>query len=139
LEQDSENIWTPRDETVVGWRQMHNEKLHNLYSSPNIIRMIESKGMKWTGNVERMGKECIQILVRKPEERRPTRKITHKRKGNTKMDLNQDDLGHRPEEGSCRHGNEPSDSIKCWEFLEKLLTSTKGLSSIQLIIFNHNN
>jgi hypothetical protein len=50
---------------------MHNEELLSLYPSPNIIRMIESKGMEWIGSVARMGKAFIQTLVRKTEERSP--------------------------------------------------------------------
>jgi hypothetical protein len=42
---------------VGGWRKLHNEELHNLYSSPNTIRMIKSRRMRWAGNVERMGRE----------------------------------------------------------------------------------
>jgi hypothetical protein len=40
-----------RDEVTGDWRKLHNEKLHNLYSSPNIIRMIKSRRMRWEGNV----------------------------------------------------------------------------------------
>jgi hypothetical protein len=44
-----------RDEVAGGWRKLHNEELHNLYSSPSIIRMIKSKRMRWPGHVARMG------------------------------------------------------------------------------------
>jgi hypothetical protein len=40
-----------RDEVTGGWRKLHNEELHNLYSSPSIIRMIKSKRMRWAGDV----------------------------------------------------------------------------------------
>jgi hypothetical protein len=43
------------DEVRGEWRKLHNEELHNLYSSPNIIRMIESKRMRWAEHVVRMG------------------------------------------------------------------------------------
>jgi hypothetical protein len=39
-----------------GWRKLHNEELHNLYSSPSIIRMIKSRRMRWAGHVARMGR-----------------------------------------------------------------------------------
>jgi hypothetical protein len=39
-----------RDEVTGGWRKLHNEELHNLYSSPNIIRMIKSRRIKWAGH-----------------------------------------------------------------------------------------
>jgi hypothetical protein len=41
---------------VGGWRRLHNEELHNLYPSPNIIRVIKSKRMRWVGYIARMGK-----------------------------------------------------------------------------------
>jgi hypothetical protein len=44
-----------RDEVTRGWRKLHNEELQNLYSSPNIIRMIKLRRMKWAGHETRMG------------------------------------------------------------------------------------
>jgi hypothetical protein len=44
-----------RDEVTRDWRKMHNEELHNLYSSLNIIRMIKSRRIRWAGHVVRMG------------------------------------------------------------------------------------
>jgi hypothetical protein len=46
-----------RDEVTGGWRKLHNEELHNLCSSPSIIRMIKSRSMSWTGHVARMGEK----------------------------------------------------------------------------------
>jgi hypothetical protein len=48
-----------RDEVTGGWRELHNEKLHNLYCSPSIIRMIKSRRMRWAGHVARIVEECI--------------------------------------------------------------------------------
>jgi hypothetical protein len=45
------------DEMIGGWRKLHNEELHNLYSSPYIIRMIESKRMRWAGHVMTHGEK----------------------------------------------------------------------------------
>jgi hypothetical protein len=46
-----------------GWRKLHNEELHRLYSSPSIIRMIKSRMMRWSGHVTRMGEEeCIENI-----------------------------------------------------------------------------
>jgi hypothetical protein len=47
---------------VCGWRKLHNEELHGLYSSPSIVRVIKAKRMRWAGNVARMGggEGCIQ-------------------------------------------------------------------------------
>jgi hypothetical protein len=44
-----------RDDMVGGWRKLHDEELHNLYSSRNIIGMIKSRRIRWTGHVARMG------------------------------------------------------------------------------------
>jgi hypothetical protein len=52
-----------------GWRKLHNEELHNLYSSPNIIRMIESRRMRWAGHVEHMVKKGIRIGFRWENQR----------------------------------------------------------------------
>jgi hypothetical protein len=61
------------DEVTGGWTKLHNEELHNLYSTPSIIRMMKSRRMRWTGHVARMGEKrnSYRILVRKPEGRRP--------------------------------------------------------------------
>jgi len=55
-------IFEPRRDEVTGeWRRLHNEELNDLYSSPNIVRMIKSIRMSWAGHVARMGEEwgCI--------------------------------------------------------------------------------
>jgi hypothetical protein len=51
-------IFKPKRDEVTGeWRKLHNEELHNLYSSPDIIRKVKSRRMKWAGHVARMGEE----------------------------------------------------------------------------------
>jgi hypothetical protein len=56
-----------RDKVTGDWRNLHNEELHNLYSSPSIIRMIKSRRMRWAGHVARMWEEekGIQDIVGK--------------------------------------------------------------------------
>jgi hypothetical protein len=54
-------IFGPKREEVTGeWRKLHNEALHTLYSSPNIIRQIKSRRMRWAGHVVCVGEECVQ-------------------------------------------------------------------------------
>jgi hypothetical protein len=62
-----------RDEITGELRKMHSEELHNLYSSPNIIKQIKSRKMKWAGHVARMGEEknVHKVLMGKPEGKRP--------------------------------------------------------------------
>jgi hypothetical protein len=52
---------------------LNNEEIHNLYSSPDIIRQIKSRRMRWAGHVARIGEErnVYRVLVRKPEGKRP--------------------------------------------------------------------
>jgi hypothetical protein len=67
-------IFGPKRDRVTGdLRKLHNEELHNLYSSPNIIRMTKARRMGWAGHVARMGetRNVYRILVGKPEGRRP--------------------------------------------------------------------
>jgi hypothetical protein len=54
-----------RDEVSGGWRKLHNEELHNLYSSPSIIRIIKSRRMRWAGHVAQMGakRNVCRLLV----------------------------------------------------------------------------
>jgi len=62
-----------RDEVTAEWRTLHNEEINRLYSSPNIIRMIKSRRIRWAGHVARMGarRGVYRVLVGKPEGMRP--------------------------------------------------------------------
>jgi hypothetical protein len=67
-------IFGPKGAGVTGgWRRLHNEELHNLYSSPIIIRIIKSRRMRWAGHVTRIGEKrnMCRLLVGKPEGKRP--------------------------------------------------------------------
>jgi hypothetical protein len=71
------------------WRKLHNEELHNLYSSPEIIRMIKSRRMRWVKHVARMGetKNAYRMLVGKPKGKRPLRRPRSRWLDNIKIDL----------------------------------------------------
>jgi hypothetical protein len=67
-------VFGPRKDEVTGeWRKIHNEELSDLYSLPNIVRVVKSRRMRWAGHVARMGegRGVYRVLVVKPEERRP--------------------------------------------------------------------
>jgi hypothetical protein len=78
-----------RDEITGGWRKLHNEELHRLYSTPSIIRMIKSRRMRWAGHVARMGakRNAYRILVGKPEGKRPLGRPRRRCVDNIKMDF----------------------------------------------------
>jgi transcription termination factor 2 len=83
-------IFEPRRDEVTGdWRKLHNEELHNLYSSLNITRVIKSRRMRWAGHVARMGetRNAYRILVGKLEGNRPLGRPRRGWLDNIKMDL----------------------------------------------------
>jgi hypothetical protein len=78
-----------RDEVTGGWRKLHNEELHNLYSSPSIIRMVKSRRMRLAGHVSGMGEKrnAYRILVGNPEGKRPLGRTRRRWVDDIKMDL----------------------------------------------------
>jgi hypothetical protein len=74
-----------------GWRKLHNEELHNLYSSPSIIRIIKSRRMRWAGHVAGMGEKrnVCRLLVGKPEGKGPLGRPRRRWMENIKMDLSE--------------------------------------------------
>jgi hypothetical protein len=78
-----------RDEVAGGWRKLHNEVFHNLHSWPNIIRMIKSRRMSWTGHATRLGEKrnAYRFLVGKPEVNRLLGRPRHRWVDNIKMDV----------------------------------------------------
>jgi hypothetical protein len=78
-----------RDGVTGGWRKLHNEELHNLYSSPGIIRIIKSRRMRWVGHVAQMGEKrnVCRLLVGKPEGKRPLGRPRHRWIDNNKMEI----------------------------------------------------
>jgi hypothetical protein len=84
-----------RDKVTGGSRKLHNEKLHGLYCSPSIIRVIKARRMRWAGHVARMeeARGAYNILVGRTEGRRPLGRPRRRREDNIKMDLREIGFG----------------------------------------------
>ena len=83
-------IFGPRRDEITGeWRRSHNEELNDLYSSPNIVRVIKPRRMRWAGHVARMGEErdAYRVLVGKPEGKRQLVRPRRRWVDNIRMDL----------------------------------------------------
>jgi hypothetical protein len=80
-----------RDEVTGEWRKLHNKVLHDLYSSPSIIRIIKSWRMRWMGHVARMGEKrnAYRLLVGKPDGKRTLGRPRRRWVDNIRADLGQ--------------------------------------------------
>jgi len=78
-----------RDKVTEELRKLHNEELNDLYSSPNIVRMIKSRRMKWAGHVARMeeSRGVYRVLVWNPEGKRPLGRPRRRWEDNINMDI----------------------------------------------------
>jgi hypothetical protein len=78
-----------RDEVRGEWKKLYNEKLNDLYCSPNSIQLIKSRGMRWAVYVARVGERrgVYRVLVWKPEGKRPLRMPRHRWENNVKLDF----------------------------------------------------
>jgi len=85
-----------RDEVTEEWRRLHDEELNDLYSSPNTVRVIKSRRMRWAGSVARMGEEKVvyRVLVGKPEGKRPLGRPMRRRVDNIRMILQEVGCGY---------------------------------------------
>jgi hypothetical protein len=82
-------VFGPKREEDGPWRKLHNDEFHSLYSSPNIVRVIKSRRMRWARHVARMGdgRGAYRVLVWRPEGKRPLGRPRHRWEDNIKMDL----------------------------------------------------
>jgi hypothetical protein len=82
-------IFGPKREADVSWRKLHNDELHSLYSSPNIVRVIKSRRLREAGHVARMGegRDVYRFLVGRPEGKMPLGRPKRRWEDNIKLDL----------------------------------------------------
>ena len=78
-----------RDEVTGEWRKLHNEEHSDLYSLPNIVRVVKSRRMRWAGHVVRMGDGRVvhRVLIGKPEGKRPLGRPRRRWEDNIKIDF----------------------------------------------------
>jgi hypothetical protein len=108
-----------RDEVTGDWRKLHNEELSDLYSLPNMVRVVKLR-MRWAGHVARMGegKGVHRVLVGKPEGKRPLGRLRCKWEDNIKIDLQE--VG-----GGCGDWMELSQDRERWRALVSKVTNIR--------------
>jgi hypothetical protein len=82
-------IFGPKREEDGSWRKLHKDELRSLYFSPNIVRVIKSRRVRWAGHVARMeaGRGVYRVLVGRPEEKRPLGRPRRRWEDNIKLDI----------------------------------------------------
>jgi hypothetical protein len=98
-----------RDEVTEEWRKLHNEELNDLYSLPNIVRVVNSRRMRWAGHVARMGKDrgAYRVLVGKPEVKSLLGRPRRRWEDNIKIELQE-------VEGVCEDCKELAEDSDRW-------------------------
>jgi hypothetical protein len=82
-------MFGPKSDDDLSLRKLHNDELHSLYSSPNIVRVIKSRRLRWAGHVACMGegRGVYRVLVGRPEGKRPLGRPRRRGEVKIKMDL----------------------------------------------------
>ena len=107
------SVFGPKRDKVTGeWRKLHSGELSDLYSLPNIVRVVKSRRMRWVGHVAHMGegRGVHRVLVGKPEGKRPLGRPRHRWEDNIKTDLQE-------VEGACRDWMELAQDRDRWRAL----------------------
>jgi len=105
-------FWPKRNQVTGKWRKLHKEELSDLYSLPNIVRVVTSRRMRWARHVARMGERrgVHRFLVGEPDRKRPLRRPRHIWEDNIQMDLQE-------VEGSCEYWMELAQDRERWRAL----------------------
>jgi hypothetical protein len=82
-------IFGPERGETRSWRNLHNDELHSLYSSLNIVRVIKSRRMRWAGHVACMveGRDVYRVFIERPVDKRPLGRPRHRWEDNINLDL----------------------------------------------------
>jgi hypothetical protein len=101
-------IFGPKGDEVTGeWRKLHNEELNDLYSLPNIVRVIKSSRIRWAGHVARMGegRGVYRVVVGKPEGKRPLGSPRRRWEDNVRLYLQEVGCGREDWIGLAQDGD----------------------------------
>ena len=110
------------------WKRLHNEEFHSLYRSPNIVRVIKSRRLRWTGHEARMeeSRSAFKILTGKPTGKRPLGRPRRRWENNIRMDL---------EERGVNAGNwvDSAQDRNYWKALVNVTLNLRVTKSIELV------
>jgi hypothetical protein len=111
-------IFGPKREEDGSRRKLYNDELHSLYSSPNIVRVIKSRRLRWVGHVARMGEgRCVySVLVGRPESKRPLGRPRRRWEDNIKLDLRETGID------GANWIRLAQDRVQWWDFVNTVMS-----------------